>query len=473
MIGESGLAGVNRRLELQKAAWQLGAYAAMRAGRRGRRHRLVGELQPQPRLPRPGGEPTSRTLRRVPPVAAAASLEALSAAPQRGARRRRFGQPISGRHAVGDAWGLYQGESVGNAARDAYLRELDGIAACRDSRRASGSVSIEYASEPEKLYVYLKAYLMLGEPKHLDKKHLQSWRTWSGRAPSRPPRGHVAVDAFPEPARYGETLRPIALDPALVAQARSTIRQASIPQIMYGQLKRSYADDSARALRLDMLAGVGVEKVFRRKSGVSLSEPVPSLYTQTVFKEVTGSGMIRAGQAVRRGRLGVGQAACPPQISLKLAAQVTEPLRTGLHPRLGHILNDLEFVPFSTVQQIRRGARDPRRTDLAAARPAEDRRRQHDARGADADGAAPGTRRRSGARITEGARDVLKPAAEDDHGPSTCAAGHDRHRALPADPSAHGRRTRQAPIDAHPGADSQDPSSMLNARSAGRAAPTR
>ena len=29
MIGESGLAGVNRRLEMQKAAVQLGAYAAM------------------------------------------------------------------------------------------------------------------------------------------------------------------------------------------------------------------------------------------------------------------------------------------------------------------------------------------------------------------------------------------------------------------------------------------------------------
>ena len=29
VIGESGLAGVNRRLEMRKAAWQLGAYAAM------------------------------------------------------------------------------------------------------------------------------------------------------------------------------------------------------------------------------------------------------------------------------------------------------------------------------------------------------------------------------------------------------------------------------------------------------------
>ena len=39
LIGESGLAGVNRRLEMQKAALQLGAYAAMALARDRRRAR--------------------------------------------------------------------------------------------------------------------------------------------------------------------------------------------------------------------------------------------------------------------------------------------------------------------------------------------------------------------------------------------------------------------------------------------------
>ena len=54
LIGESGLAGVNRRLELRKAASQLGAYAAILITVVGRAARLVGELCPQPRLCRPG-----------------------------------------------------------------------------------------------------------------------------------------------------------------------------------------------------------------------------------------------------------------------------------------------------------------------------------------------------------------------------------------------------------------------------------
>ena len=50
------------------------------------------------------------------------------------------------------------------------------------------------------------------------------------------------------------------------------MRQASIPRIIYGRLKRNYKEDVARAVRLDLAAGVGVEGVMRRKSGVQ-SEP--------------------------------------------------------------------------------------------------------------------------------------------------------------------------------------------------------
>src|SRR5258708_5352125 len=88
----------------------------------------------------------------------------------------------------------------------------------------------------------------------------------------------------------GDPLRPTPLDTSLIAQARSTIRQASIPKLMFNQLQRGYSDDTARALHLDVMA-VGIEKVLRRRSGRRLSEPIPSFYTQKVFKEATGVHM--------------------------------------------------------------------------------------------------------------------------------------------------------------------------------------
>ena len=160
-----------------------------------------------------------------------------------------------------------------NSARDAYRRELDGILLPRFAARVKERL-VEYAADPEKLYVYLKAYLMLGDPSHLDKDYLQflaelEWNRTDGaaRATGASPSKH-----FESLLADGETLRPIGVDPSLIAQARSTIRRASVPQIMYARLKRSHADDTANAVRLDVAAGVGVERVLRRRSGVSLSD---------------------------------------------------------------------------------------------------------------------------------------------------------------------------------------------------------
>jgi type VI secretion system protein ImpL len=74
-----------------------------------------------------------------------------------------------------------------------------------------------------------------------------------------------------------------------VKQAQNSLRAASIPRIIFGAIRSHYADDT-RAVRLDEKTGVGSTRVFRRKSGRPISEPVPALYTKSVFEEVTGKG---------------------------------------------------------------------------------------------------------------------------------------------------------------------------------------
>ena len=171
VISESGLAGVNRQLELRSAAWQIGAYAAIvltvavgvialsasYASNRDYLGQVASNLA---------------ALRRVDTVAAGASAEA--ALPRLNAVRAVADAANGYRDDTlwGMRWGLYQRASVGHAARDAYLRELDSVLLPRFATRIRQHV-IAYGSEPEKLYEYLKAYLMLGEPRHLDKKHLQ------------------------------------------------------------------------------------------------------------------------------------------------------------------------------------------------------------------------------------------------------------------------------------------------------------
>ena len=201
LIGESGLAGVNKRVEMRKAAAQLGAYAAMAliavlgivalTVSYGRNRTYLADA----------GADVAR-LQAVPPIRQGASVQTLLPrldavrAVVDSANRYQDAVPWSMR------WGLYQGNSIGNSARDAYVRELDGsllpFVAARFRQRL-----VQYGAEPEKLYEYLKAYLMLGQPEHLDKKHLQyladlEWSTANGV--SRRTR-QVAVEAFSGPAR--------------------------------------------------------------------------------------------------------------------------------------------------------------------------------------------------------------------------------------------------------------------------------
>jgi type VI secretion system protein ImpL len=419
IVGESGLAGVNRRLEIRQAAWQIGAYAltalivvvglvALSVSYASNRAYLAQVAT------------DVATLRRVRPATTASSLEAflpyLNAvrAVSDSANRYRGSTPW------GMRWGLYQGSSVGNAAQDAYQRELDSIVLPRFAARIKQHL-IGYGSEPEKLYVYLKGYLMLGDPRHLDKKHLQfladlEWSPETVAGAPTSPSTHVR-----SLLEHGDTLRPIALDASLVAQARGSIRQASIPQIMYSQLQRNYSGDTGGP-RLDVIAGIDIGRVFRRKGGRRLSDPIPTLYTQKVFKELTGTGMIPlvkqfADDGWVWGTGGMSIASWPG-----LMAQVTDLYERDYNKVWDGILADVEVVPFSTVQQcadalgIVGGPTSPLRGILKTAV-------ENTSFVAASSDAGAATAPSIGSRITEGARDIFNKAQKKITGTSNVTPG--------------------------------------------------
>jgi type VI secretion system protein ImpL len=349
LIGESGLAGVNRRIEMQKAALQLGAYAALllvtvigligMSVSYGRNRSFVGEVQDEVAKLRDAptvraGAPTSILVPRLNAVRAVVDS----------ADRYRSDPPWSMR------WGLFQGTPVGKSARDAYLRELDGLVMPVLAGRIKQRLT-ELTGEPHRLYEYLKAYLMLGDAQRFDAQYLRSvveteWNVSNASAAQ----AAALSRHFQGLLDFADPPRPIALDAGLVAQARSTIRQASIPQIMYGELKRMYAADDARAVRLDVAAGAGAEQVLKRKS-VSLSTPVPSIYSRVVFHEVTGTRMpVLVKQFVDDswvwGEGGIG--AVNP---VKIAADVTNVYERDYLTTWDGILNDIQLVSFPSVQQ--------------------------------------------------------------------------------------------------------------------------
>ena len=350
LIGESGLAGVNRQHEVRKAAVQLAAYAAMAlvalsgfialSVSYGRNRTYIDETAAD-----------AAKLRDVAPVRAGTSpqvllprLNAVRAVVD-SADRYRNDTPWAMR------WGLFQGRSLGNSARDAYLRELDGLVLPVFAERVKARLT-DYAAQPDRLYEYLKAYLMLGDPKRFDRKYLQyvadlEWNPSTGA----PAEGAALKEHFQSLLEYAERLRPVALDPALVARARSTVRQAAIPRIMYGDIKQAYASDTPRAVRLDVAAGAGAEQVLKRKSGVSLSAPIPSIYGRAVFKEVTGTRMATLVKQFVQDNWVWGEGGISSMNPAALASDVIDLYERDYLAAWDTILDDIELVSFPTVPQ--------------------------------------------------------------------------------------------------------------------------
>jgi len=286
LLAESGLAGVNRRVEVQKAAMELGAYTAfiivaaigviVLTVSYSRNATYVSEVSARVAALRGAPTPSAGPLESQLPRLDAVRLV------DEAANRYRASTPWAMR------WGLYQGDSLGDAARDAYSRELDRAMLQPVAARLRQRI-IDYSPQPETMYQYLKGYLMLGHPEHFDRPQFETLADleWQAAYANDPDRVDAVTKHFHNLLAYKEKLRPIVLDEAIVAQARSTLQQASQPGLVYRYVRSRLAGDTARALHLDQKAGLGAERVLQRKSRVSLSTPVSSIYTKPVFEEIT------------------------------------------------------------------------------------------------------------------------------------------------------------------------------------------
>ncbi len=123
LLPESGLAGVNRRLEARKAAVQLGAYAAVAAVA------LLGVVlwsisysRNRAFLDQTAIEVAA--IKKLPLAPPTAPLDALR--PRLDALSALVESVDRQDASWATRWGLYQGGAIGAAARDAFARELDG-----------------------------------------------------------------------------------------------------------------------------------------------------------------------------------------------------------------------------------------------------------------------------------------------------------------------------------------------------------
>jgi type VI secretion system protein ImpL len=248
-------------------------------------------------------------------------------------------------------WGLYQGSAVGTEARDAYQRELNASLLPQLGEQLRQRLQAS-AAQPDVVYQYLKAYLMLGEPEHLDKNQLAflvdlNWQDSFAAQPdvlqSLTAHLHSLIDAQ-------DSLRGLPLDQSLVAQSRNTIRQASLPVLMYDQLRLSHADDTSHDLRLDIAAGIGAERVLSRKSA-KLTDPVPGIYTRAVFEQISAVGTAGIVKQFAEDHWVMGDNVLDMKSALGMGSQVMDVYADDYIKTWDAIIKDVQIVPMRSVEQ--------------------------------------------------------------------------------------------------------------------------
>lgn len=351
LFRESGLAGTNPTIERRKVAVQLATYAGMAlltvllcfgfATSYAHNRTYLGQVQDALKgYPAGVDLPASATPKEY-FAKVLDRLEALSALEQ--AATPAGGTPLSMR------LGLYQGKAVGKDLHAAYLRELNALLLPGVGAQFRGGLAAS-ASDPQALYYYLKGYLMLGEPRHLDAGELAALANleWRKVFPDEPVLQQALAKHFQALVDEPGQLRALTLDASLVEQARNTLRTADLSTLVYGSMKLS-AENAGKPLQLDKELGL-LGNVFRRRSGQPLSEPLPALYTQPVFAIEADKGVAEAVKQFAQDDWVFGADPIDAIAQARLARQVLALYETDYIKAWDELLADLQLQPIASIQ---------------------------------------------------------------------------------------------------------------------------
>lgn len=250
--------------------------------------------------------------------------------------------------------GLYRGEAVGTSADQAYLQGVRELLVPRVVKLIERRLSTPNVS-PTDVYAYLKGYLMLADTERLNRDELDVI-VRETLLREYPQQRAIAQALFEHFSAYTDSARSfpaVGVDEELVARGRASLRQASVPALMLRRLETRYDQRHEEALRLDVEAGLGSDLAFRRRSDTPLSEPVPALYTHAGFEQITGQ---EGGDLVSRfleERWVFGEATLPGgrAAHLTLAEDFVRYYEEAYIDYWDALLDDLDLVPLLQVDQ--------------------------------------------------------------------------------------------------------------------------
>jgi type VI secretion system protein ImpL len=183
-------------------------------------------------------------------------------------------------------FGLYQGDKLGQAARDGYGHALDTLLRPRLIARVESRLAASLR-QADFLYATLKVYLILGGHGKLDEELVRQWfaadllTTFPGE--DDPTRAaltkHIA-------ALLQQPLEPLPLNDPLVAQVRAILNAEPLAEYSYNRILRSKRVQALEPWTVAENATPGGTRVFRLRSGKKLTDGIAGIYTWNGYHKV-------------------------------------------------------------------------------------------------------------------------------------------------------------------------------------------
>jgi type VI secretion system protein ImpL len=183
--------------------------------------------------------------------------------------------------------GLSQTGKLGTGAGQIYTNALDNVLLPRLMWRLEGQMRARI-TDPPFLYEATRTYLMLGSAGPLDRSWIKAWMRldWLSMFPG--PMGQATRDSLAAhlDALLEQPLPHVTMDGALVDDARRTFSRVTLAERVYQVIRNSpEAAGLPQWVPADAAGASGVQ-VFTRRSGASLSNGLPGLYTVDGFYKV-------------------------------------------------------------------------------------------------------------------------------------------------------------------------------------------
>jgi len=182
--------------------------------------------------------------------------------------------------------GLFQGSELGQAAEGAYGRLLQHRFA-EDLKETLEMEIDDNLSNLEYLYETLKTYLMLNQHQYMNEDQIYAWFEL---VLNRQLPGEINSDSRQSLLNHLDNYLALnhvmPIDNERVSIARAELTAMPLDERAYQRIQMDAADSRFPDFRLPMVLGSVADRVFERRSGASLNQGIPALYTINGYKGI-------------------------------------------------------------------------------------------------------------------------------------------------------------------------------------------